>query len=67
MTIKESTKNARFFCGRDEISREKAEELDRLNNTILNTAMETGNTSLLLGCRFITIIDKPHHFPLFEA
>lgn len=67
MTIKESTKNARFFCGRDEISREKAEVLETLNNTLLDTAIATGNMSLLLGCRFVTIIDRPQSFPLFKS
>lgn len=65
MSVKTATKNARFFYGLNEISREKAEELETLNNTLLDTAIETGNISLMLGCKFITIIDRPKTYPLF--
>lgn len=65
--MKKTTKYARFFIGKDEISRERAEELDTLNNTLLDTAIKTGNFSLLLGCKFITIIDRPQRYPIFNS
>ena len=67
MKVKDTTKNARFFCGMEEISRERATELEALNDNILDLAMETKNISLLLGCKFITIIDRPQSYPLFAS
>lgn len=67
MKVKEASKNARFFCGMEEISREKATEIEALNNNLLDLSIETGNISLLLGCKFITIIDRAQRFPLFNT
>ena len=67
MKVKDTTKKARFFCGMEEISREKATELEALNENLLSLSMETKNMSLLLGCKFITIIDRPQRYPLFAS
>ena len=55
--IKNAHRNARFFIGYQEISRQQAELIEKRNYALLAESEKTGDITKLCEIKFITVIN----------